>query len=75
MKVLKRRHLAKAITWRICATTITILITIIVTGNVKIGLIVGPIDVVIKLVLYYIHERCWLRTKFGINANQSHVEY
>ncbi len=64
--VLKRRHVLKAITWRICATTITVVISILVTKDIKIGLIVGPIDLVIKLILYYWHERVWLCNKFGI---------
>ena len=62
----RRRHIAKALTWRVAATTTTVAITWIVTGNMKFGLIVGAIESSSKIVLYYLHERAWMRTKFGI---------
>lgn len=67
--VLKRRHIAKAITWRIFSTMVTISIVIAITRDVGIGLAIGPIDLVVKLVLYYLHERCWIRVKFGLRDN------
>jgi len=66
--VLKRRHIAKAITWRLCSTTVTIAIAIVVTGDVKMGLIMGPLDIVIKLGLYYWHEKMWINYKFGLST-------
>ena len=62
--VLRRRHLVKALTWRICDTIATVLVTIIITMDVVVGLMVGPIDFIIKVVLYYVHEVCWLKIKF-----------
>lgn len=64
--VLKRRHIAKALTYRICSTIVTILVAIAVTGDVKTGLVIGPIDLILKVGLYYWHERRWLRTTWGI---------
>jgi bifunctional enzyme CysN/CysC/sulfate adenylyltransferase subunit 1 len=66
--VLKRRYLAKAATWRIVSTAATVSLTIIVTGDLSMGLIIGPIDIVIKLIMYYIHEIYWTRTQFGITT-------
>jgi len=65
--VLKRRHLAKAFTWRVCATLTTIIIAAIVVGDIKVGLLIGPLDFVIKIALYFFHERLWMRTRFGVN--------
>lgn len=62
----KRRHLAKAFTWRICVTCVIILAAILVTGDIKIGLLLGPIDFFVKIMLYFFHERLWLKIKFGI---------
>ncbi|RLC88978.1 MAG: hypothetical protein DRJ03_00010 [Chloroflexi bacterium] len=68
--VLKRRHLVKSITWRVCSTAVTVLIAIAVTRDVNVGLIIGPIDLVVKVVLYYWHEKQWSKTTWGIkNGN------
>lgn len=72
--VLKRRHCVKSLTWRICATIVTVIVTACVTGSIEIGMIIGPIDFVIKIVLYYIHERAWMTSKFGITASQPNVK-
>lgn len=71
--MLKRRHLAKALTYRLGGTIITAIIAIIVTQNISTGIIIGPLDFVIKVLLYYIHERIWLLSKFGIRNNKQNV--
>lgn len=63
--VQKRRHLAKAITWRLSATAITALVTLIVTGHIALALTIGSVDFVIKFGWYYLHERLWYRCKWG----------
>jgi len=64
--VSKKRHLAKAVTWRGAATTITIITTFCVTGDWRAGLSVGLADTIIKLWAYYFHERLWYRSKWGV---------
>jgi uncharacterized membrane protein len=61
-----KRHILKSFTWRAIASLTSFCIAWAVTGNVKAGLTVGVADVIIKLVLYYLHERVWYRSKFGI---------
>lgn len=68
--VLKRRHLAKALTWRIGGTIITSIVAIAVTGNTNIGMIVGPLDFMVKVILYYLHERLWMRIQFGVRRDK-----
>ncbi len=66
MSVRPKRHLAKAITWRIVASLTTFTIGWIVTGSLNFGMTIGAADVVIKIVLYYLHERAWYHSRFGI---------
>ena len=56
-----KRHIAKTITWRIVGTFDTILVSWIVTGNPFTGLKIGAMEVVTKMLLYYLHERLWYR--------------
>ena len=49
----------KAITWRVIATVFTFITSLIVTGDVVISTSIMGIDSVIKIVLYYYHERIW----------------
>lgn len=67
--VSKTRHILKAITWRLIASLTTFLISWILTGNIESGLTIGGLDFFIKLVLYYLHERVWYKSKFGISKD------
>ena len=60
-----KRHIAKTITWRIIGTLDTMLIGWAITGNVMTGLIIGGIEVITKMLLYYLHERLWLKLPLG----------
>jgi len=62
-----QRSLLKTITWRIIGSIDTMIITYFITGNWKFGLAVGGIEVVSKMILYYLHERVWQRIKWGKN--------
>lgn len=62
-----KRSLAKTVSWRIVGSIDTMVITYIVTGNWKFGLAVGSVEVMSKIILYYIHERIWERIKWGKN--------
>jgi uncharacterized membrane protein len=52
---------AKAVSWRIIGTLDTIVISYLLTGTVRIALAIGGIEVVTKMVLYYLHERAWIK--------------
>ena len=66
IKIKHKRHILKTITWRIIATLTTILIVYFFTGNVELSLGAGGIEVVLKMVLYYLHERVWYKYDIGI---------
>ena len=57
----EKRHIMKTFTWRIIATLTTTVIAWIVTGDPMVGLKVGGIEFVIKMFLYYLHEKAWHR--------------
>jgi len=66
-KVLKKRHFAKAFTWRLVATLFTFILAFIFTNNIKLSLVFGSIDFGGKFFLYYFHERFWYnKMKFGV---------
>ena len=64
-----KRHLLKTVTWRIVGTLDTILLSWLISGNVKVGLGIGGAELFTKMLLYYLHERIWYRNEFGIKRN------
>jgi len=62
-----KRHIAKTITWRIVGTIDTIILGWIITGNLKVGMTIGGVEVITKMILYFLHERAWYKlSKYGI---------
>jgi len=59
------RSLLKAISWRIVATSTTILLVFLFTGNMVISVGVGSLELLLKTVIYYLHERIWNMLNFG----------
>ncbi len=49
----------KGFTWRIVATSTTITIAWIITGEVGDALKIGGIEFIAKILIYYLHERAW----------------
>lgn len=68
----RKRHIAKAITWRIVGTLDTIVLSWIITGSPFMGLKIGFAEVVTKMLLYYFHERVWFKVRFK-NSNRRHI--
>lgn len=65
-KVSSKETLYKTISWRVLATTLTFLIsgTVLNAFN-EIALYIALVELVTKFVLYYFHERLWLRLPLG----------
>jgi len=66
VKINRKRHLFKTITWRIIGTLDTMAIAWIISGDPLLGLSIGGIEIFSKMLLYYLHERVWYKSKFGI---------
>ncbi|MFN3604309.1 MAG: DUF2061 domain-containing protein [Leptonema sp. (in: bacteria)] len=59
------RSLIKGISWRITGTIDTILLSWIITGQIKFALTIGLAETITKIILYYLHERIWEKIKLG----------
>ena len=66
-----KRHLLKTISWRIIGTLDTIVLSRIITGNPMTGLKIGLLEVISKMILYYLHERVWYRINFGLKRRKT----
>ncbi len=53
------RSILKALSWRVFATCTTMLIVFAFTGKAALSMGIGAVEVVSKLILYYLHERIW----------------
>ena len=66
LEISHKRHILKTISWRILGTIDTIVIGGLITGDWKIGLSIGGVEVISKMTLYYIHERVWYKSNYGV---------
>ena len=66
---MKERHLRsviKGMTWRITASFTTAILVYLYTGDILLTLHVSVIEVAIKILFYYAHERLWGNVHWGI---------
>ncbi len=68
-----RRSIAKALSWRLLATTITTGLVYLLTGKGEFAATVGLADTLIKFFVYISHERAWNRISYG--RRKSDPEY
>ena len=69
--VSRKRHILKTVSWRIIGTLDTIILSGIITGSWKFGLAIGGVEVVTKMILYYLHERAWYKfSNFGVKSKK-----
>lgn len=71
----KKRHLAKTISWRAIASITTFLIAMVAfkgepnATEKASGLMV--VEMLLKMLIYYWHERIWYRMNFGVKSPKS----
>ena len=61
-----RRSIVKAISWRVVGSIDTAFWGWFFTGSFKIAGSIALFEVVTKLALYYLHERAWALSRFGL---------
>ncbi len=61
----KRRSAVKTLSWRVVATLTTTFLVLIFTGKLTIAITIGSIEVIAKLIFYFLHERMWDNIRFG----------
>jgi len=59
------RSLAKAISWRGTGSVDTFVVTFVITGSVEFAGSVAVVEIMTKIVLYYLHERAWSLIPWG----------
>jgi len=60
-----KRSVLKTISWRIIATSTTVFLVYIFTGQLELSAGVGVGDFVLKMLFYFLHERVWTKIEFG----------
>ena len=71
MKLINR-HIAKTFSWRLIGTLDTMGLSWIITGDLNAGMQIGLADIIIKMILYYLHERVWFKSTVS-NSNRRHL--
>ena len=72
MIVENKRHIVKAITYRLLSSSIGFLFLYTTTGSVKVGAVFSIAELVYKPIQYYLHERIWYKyIKFGLKKPTS----
>jgi uncharacterized membrane protein len=61
----KRRSLAKSITWRLIAIFVTFGVGFVMSGSWEFAASLSLVSNLINFILYYIHERFWLKVSWG----------
>jgi len=62
-----KRHIAKSISYRFIGTLTTIILTLSAGLPLKWAGVVGLAELVIKPLIYFLHERVWYKfIKFGL---------
>ena len=59
------RSIVKGISWRVVATSTTIIIVYVFFGRLDLAIAAGLIETVLKVVLYWLHERVWFKIHWG----------
>lgn len=60
-----KRSIVKGISWRVFATTTTIIIVYVFFGRLDLAIAAGVIETVAKVALYWAHERVWVKIRWG----------
>ena len=59
------RSIVKAATWRLAAFILTVVVAWVMTKRMDLAATIGLADTGIKIFAFYLHERAWLKVKFG----------
>ena len=60
-----KRSIVKGISWRVVATTTTIAIVYFFFDRLDLAIAAGMIETVLKVGLYWVHERAWFKVQWG----------
>lgn len=67
MIVTVKRHIAKSITYRCLGTLTTVMLAMFAGLSIEVAGMVGIAELIVKPIVYFIHERVWYKwVKFGL---------
>ena len=66
MKETSARSITKSLTYRFWQSLNTFIISLIVTGKIEMAAVIVSVEVVVKIVVYFFHERIWTKVRWGI---------
>ena len=67
----RTRTVLKTLSWRVIAAVVTGTLTWAATGSLQAGAALGAADTIVKLFIYYAHERAWTRVTLGYQSDGS----
>ena len=67
---LSKRHIVKTISWRCIGTMDTLLLSWLITGDLFTGFKISAVEVITKMLLYYLHERFWFNSSVSDSAKR-----
>ena len=65
MTVTKARSFAKALSYRIWGTLSSVAVAYVITKNASLSVTIAFWETVVKVFIYYAHERGWNKIKWG----------
>ena len=71
----KLRHLIKTFTWRILGSIDTFIIGTLIIGDSIIALSISSFEIFSKLILYYVHEKIWYKSNFGLYKRKNETKH
>ena len=57
IKDASKRHIYKTFLWRVIATLDTIILSWFISGSMQVGLKIGLLEIITKMILYFFHEK------------------
>ena len=70
LKKSNKRHILKTFSWRAIGTLDTIVLAWMISGDSTIGLKIGVAEVITKMILYYLHEKVWYKSNYGLETRK-----
>jgi len=67
MKVTKSRSFVKALSYRIWGTLSSVAVAYVITKNASLSITIAFWETVVKVFIYYAHERGWNKIQWGRN--------
>ncbi len=64
------RSVTKGMSWRVIATSVTTIVVWLISGEVSMALLAGLSDSLIKVGLFWWHERVWQTVAWGRQSIQ-----